>query len=239
MSDVFTARLQSARLLSAHVREMTFATAPFAFAPGQWVSVRLPVGDHSPLVRAYSLANTPQETQANGTFTLCFDRVEGGVGSGYLWDLPEGATVEWSGPVGNFTLPETTESNLLFAARYTGVVPFRSMLAHLEQTDFSGRVLLVYGVPNKTEAVYADELQALIHRVDWLTVEMVDGADENRGELVESEALLRSAPDFAPFTAFVCGVRAFTLPARNLLMERFDLTRKQVKVENYNGPTAR
>lgn len=231
MSDVQTAVVREARFLSPHVRELTLEAAPFAFAPGQWLSLRLPIGDKPPLVRAYSLANAPR---VDGTLTLCFDHVEGGLGSQYLWSVEPGTHLEFTGPLGNFTLAGTT-GNLIFAARYTGVVPFRAVLESL-RTETDRRVLLVCGCPSDHEAIYRDELRSWEQVTPGLTCRFVNLTDSDT--LPELEALADAA-DFAPFTPYVCGVREFTLPLRNFLMERFGFERRQVKVENYNGPSGR
>ena len=105
------------------------------FQPGQWVSLKLPVGAKPPLNRAYSMAapGTP-----SGELTLIFDRVPGGVGSNYLYTLKPGDAIQLSGPYGNFTLPQQLDRDLLLVARYTGLVPIRCMLKQLyaqRQTD--------------------------------------------------------------------------------------------------------
>src|SRR5205823_97118 len=87
--------------LSPEVRELVLRRpeTPLAYLPGQWVSLHLPVGDHPPLVRAYTLAR-PEER--SGELTLCFDRVEGGLGSGYLFERRPGDPITVGGVLGNF-----------------------------------------------------------------------------------------------------------------------------------------
>jgi NAD(P)H-flavin reductase len=46
--------------------------------------------------------------------------------------------VEFTGPLGNFVLPEG-DAPLLLVARFTGVVPFRAMLLALERGDYAAR----------------------------------------------------------------------------------------------------
>lgn len=227
MAEVQTATVTAARRLSPHVRELAMAAPPFPYAPGQWLSLRLPVGERPPLVRAYSLA-APAEP--DGTLTLCFDRVEGGAGSEYLWDRGPGDMLEFSGPLGNFVLP-AGDGPLLLVARYTGVVPFLAMLRALARGDAPARpVRLVYGAPSPEERVYHDELAELARRHDWLEYLPVGGD--------EAAYLAENAPGWIPFTPLVCGVREFTVAARAALMESCGFERRGVKVENYSGPSA-
>src|SRR5688572_25150084 len=118
------------RSLSPEVRELQLhrPPEPLQYQPGQWVSLHLPVGERPPLVRAYTLA-CPEEP--SGTLTLCFDRVQDGLGSTYLFEREVGDPITIGGVLGHFTLPEPWESDLLFVAHYTGIVPFRCMLLAL------------------------------------------------------------------------------------------------------------
>jgi len=230
--EVRTATVTAARLLGAHVRELTLRSTgePLAFAPGQWLSLRLPVGERPPLVRAYSLA---EPTSQDGTLVVCFDKVEGGEGSGYLWEVDDGATVEFTGPLGNFTLPDG-DAPLLLLARFTGVVPFRAMLLALERGDALSRpVCLIHAAAEPDELTYGDELTALAGRAPWFEYVPIVGADAD-----DPTRLLPDGwpADGSPFVPMVCGVREFTKPLRDLLMERHGFERRAVKVENYNGP---
>ena len=80
MPEIRTATVTEARFLSPHVRELTLQPNdngdPVEFLPGQWLSLRLPIGDRPPLVRAYSMANAPT---LDGRLVLTFDRVPDGI----------------------------------------------------------------------------------------------------------------------------------------------------------------
>ena len=237
------------RQLTPDVRELVLAPddAPVSYAPGQWLSLHLPITEHPPLIRAYSLATAPR---VDGRLVLCFDRVDGGLGTSYLWTLQIGDTVTFAGPLGNFVLPDT-HKDLVLAAQYTGVVPFRAMLERLDnEADFASsgrRVHLLYESAKLEELVYHDELAALAARVSWLdyrpcvtndiTVEHVPPVRGIAQLMDVQDAIKANAEDWRSFVPLVCGVREFTLPVRSLFMDRFGLERRAVKVENYTGPT--
>lgn len=226
-SDFLTAAITSARTLAPHVREITLHPEgpEIDYAPGQWISLRLPVGQKPPLIRAYSLATAPSP---DGSLILCLDRVDGGLGSSYLWDAPVGTVLEFTGPLGNFVLPEG-ETPLVFVARFTGIVPFRAMLQALEAGGVCRRVHLVYGAENTGDLIYHDELTALATRAAWLDYHPIPYPE---GEFAVLEA---HSSDWMPFTPMVCGVREFTAPARAFFMEHCGLERRAVKLENYSG----
>ena len=83
------ARVLSVNDLTLHTRQLVLlpTVQAIVFQPGQWVSLKLPVGATPPLNRAYSMAvpGTP-----SGELTIIFDRVPGGVGSNYLYTLKPG-----------------------------------------------------------------------------------------------------------------------------------------------------
>ncbi|MBH0180669.1 MAG: hypothetical protein HP490_03065 [Nitrospira sp.] len=84
-----TARVLSVTNLTPNVRQLILlpATQKLTFQPGQWVSLKLPVGSTPPLNRAYSMA-TP--ASPSGELTLVFDQVPQGLGSGYLCRIRAG-----------------------------------------------------------------------------------------------------------------------------------------------------
>ena len=68
------AAVVSVRDLTPSVRELVLLPLEQAihFRPGQWVSLKLPVGARPPLVRAYS---TAEPEAASGHLVLVFDQI--------------------------------------------------------------------------------------------------------------------------------------------------------------------
>ena len=234
MATFATATVTAARRLSPHVREITLRPDSGSlnpYLPGQWLSLRLPIGDNPPLIRAYSLATAPNQ---DGSLVLCFDRVEGGLGSEYLWGVEPGTPIEYGGPVGNF-VPAEDANPLLMVASFTGIVPFRAMLQQMANAAVAPvAVRLLYATPEGSERIYEAEFAAIADAGAWLDYQsIVGGAPETVARLVAD------ARGWMPFAPMICGVREFTAPVRAALMETCGFDRRQIKVENYSGPTAR
>ena len=70
------------------------------FVPGQFISITIPLGDET-RSRPYSVASDPED---RGPFEICFNRVAGGRGVAWLFDLRVGDTLDFSGPFGAFTI---------------------------------------------------------------------------------------------------------------------------------------
>jgi ferredoxin-NADP reductase len=77
--------------------------------------------------RAYSIAS-PDSKQ--GTFELAVKRIPGGVGSGFIHDLPVGGEFEFSGPWGKFVASEnmSREERVLCIATDTGITAALGLL---------------------------------------------------------------------------------------------------------------
>jgi phenol hydroxylase P5 protein len=229
------ARVRRARLLSPAVHELTLLPleATISFQPGQWVSLKLPVGERPPLTRAYSMAEPETST---GELVLVFDRVPGGLGSGYLASLKEGDEVVLAGPYGNFVVPHPLGVNLVFVARFTGIVPIRCILTHLYAGPVSRHVTLIYGLPTVAERIYHDEFKDLAARQEsfrYLPTVLVGSGpagEDGRSEQDILASLWAGRKDFLPM---VCGTKAFVRPLKSYLTE-LGFERKEAKYETYD-----
>ena len=146
--------------LTSHTRQLVLLPTlqSIVYKPGQWVSLKLPVGAAPPLNRAYSMAvpSTP-----SGEMTVIFDRVPGGEGSNYLYTVKPGDTIQLSGPYGNFTLPQQLDRDLFLVARYTGLVPIRCILKQLYAKRQTDTIILITVAPAEDELLFHEELLTL------------------------------------------------------------------------------
>lgn len=229
--------LQSARMLSPKVRELTFDPGPgFAFKPGQWVSLkfqRASAGDV--LARSYSIASAPR---ADGTFDIAVTRVDDGPGSTFLHAMRPGDVIQAAEPTGFFTLPERLDRPLLLVGTGTGVAPMRAMIQGLDGAVGAPPVTLLFGVRHREDILYADEFEALAARSPRSfhfepTLSRPDDAWRGRTGYVQRHlaALLAAAPDAA---AYVCGLNAMVRDARKVLRETLGLPRERVHSERYD-----
>ncbi len=229
---------QSATVLSVNdltpdVRQLVLlpVARKIAFQPGQWVSLKLPVGAKPPLNRAYSMAapGTP-----SGELTLIFDRVPGGVGSNYLYTLKPGDDTQLSGPYGNFALPKQLDRELILIARYTGLVPIRCILKQLYAQRQTGSVLLVSVAPAEEELLFHQELLTLaVTHPGFRYLPLVAAGGEQQGvDLTFSmiRPLIEGAPKVIPM---LCGTKGFVRPLRVYFVEA-GYDRKEVKTETYD-----
>lgn len=219
--------------LTPHVRQLVIKpqATKISFQPGQWISLKLPVGSKPPLTRAYSMADPASPT---GELTLVFDRVPGGLGSNYLFQLKSGDEISLSGPYGNFVLPQPLGRELLLIARYTGLVPIRCILKQMFSSNIQAPILLIAVAPSEDEVLFHQEwLTMAVQQPSFRYLPLV--AHNGEAEAVEKTlmmltSLIREQPKVMPL---LCGTKAFVRPVRTYFMEQ-GYDRKEVKVETYD-----
>jgi ferredoxin-NADP reductase len=227
-----TAKVLSVSDLTPNVRQLIALpqTQKLAFQPGQWVSLKLPVGKAPPLNRAYSLA-TPESP--SGELTLVFDRVPQGTGSGYLYRLRAGDEVSLSGPYGSFVLPRLLDRELLFVTHYTGLVPVRCMVKALHAHREAPPVLTIAVGPAEDELLYHQELLSLaVMRASFRYLPLVASSEESAVALTISmlRPLIEGKSKVIPM---LCGRKGFVHPLRSYFIEA-GYDRKEVKTETYD-----
>jgi ferredoxin-NADP reductase len=182
--------LESARLATPRVRELSFARAdgaPLGFVPGQFITFHIP-HEEKELRRSYSIATVP----GSSTLTrIAAAEVTDGRATRVLFGLEPGARVKTTGPFGRFVLREDPPCRYLLLATGTGVSPYRTMLPELERRVAAGRceVELLLGVRGPDELLYGDEFRALAARQPGFRFHACysrrmpehPGADESRG----------------------------------------------------------
>jgi ferredoxin-NADP reductase len=229
------AKVMSVRQLTSHVRELTILPLEWklTFKPGQWVSLHLPIGQHPPLLRAYSIAE-PEST--TGNIVLVFDRVPQGLGSGYLFRLRERDHLLMAGPYGRFAIPEPLTQDLLMIARYTGIVPIHCIIKHLFANKVPTRIMLVYSGPSQQELIYHAEFLDLASRHDTFHyAPIILSGDGSRGEdyrpVMEAVRLLiGGGRNVFPM---ICGIQSFVRPLRTYFTE-LGFGKKDIRHETYD-----
>jgi CDP-4-dehydro-6-deoxyglucose reductase, E3 len=160
----FQATVDRVRDLTHDVRELGLRLREpkdIQFKAGQFISFNLTLpGGERLMIRPYSIASPPNESDR---ITLVFNRVQGGRGSTYLFNLREGDTVAFEGPQGSFYLRERMR-NVLFVATGTGIAPIRSMLLDLVNNGYAGAATLYWGLRSQRDVYYQQEFEALAVR---------------------------------------------------------------------------
>ena len=149
-------------MIASKVRHLAFnheSGEPFAFTPGQFISIHFPHGDRE-IRRSYSIASVPGQTDL---LEFAVGEVPGGPGTELLFGLRPGDTVTASGPYGRLILREDEQpKRYVFVATSTGVTPFRSMLPQISQriSEHGLEVVMLLGIQTRDDLLYANEFIA-------------------------------------------------------------------------------
>jgi CDP-4-dehydro-6-deoxyglucose reductase len=253
----FDARLVATRMLTPHVRELTFERAdgqPMAFEPGQWVSVSLPRlpplppasdveganrGDGGPGKRSYSIASAPD---GSPRFEMAITRVAGGRASSWLHALEPGVVLPFVGPHGFFTRTAADTAPALFVGTGTGFTPLRSMLRAAIAARNETPVSLLFGTRHEEDILYAEELQAIARENAFVRYEVTlsrppsywtrrQGYVQTHVRALWEELAARTGQ--APHT-YVCGLTRMVGSVRDLLRKEMGLGRELVHTERYD-----
>lgn len=150
-------------VVSSIYLDTTDGTHPPEARPGQFLTVRLAVGDAVPAVRTYSLSSAPG---ADG-YRISVKREPHGQVSGYLHTrLRPGDLVEIAAPRGTFVLEEDTAPVVLVSAGI-GATPVLAMLHRLAATGDARPLWWIHVARDRAHHPFADEVHALLaHRPD-------------------------------------------------------------------------
>lgn len=165
-TNLFQITLVDAFMLSPKVKHFIFnaeQTPPFHYLPGQFITIHFEK-EGKTLKRSYSIANAPTH---NNRIEFAAGYAENGPGTELLFNLSPGDTITVSGPFGRLILKEEMPKRYIFAATSTGITPYRAMINELMQrldNHPSLQIIILLGVQNKEEALYAKEFLQLVEK---------------------------------------------------------------------------
>ena len=145
----------------------------FEFKAGQFVMLHVPpdlsngLCDDAgkplkPALRAYSIASTDEQRDG---YRLVFKYVDGGIASKFVWDLKEGAVLDFTGPFGRVFFKEPPTEQIIFMNTGSGISQHFSFIeSNLKK--FPGlKYRLLFGVRFKDDIYYQAELERLKSRL--------------------------------------------------------------------------
>lgn len=196
------------------------------YAPGQFLTVRVPTDRPGGAARCYSLCTSPY---GDDKAAITVKRTAGGFASNWLCDhVVAGTELEVLPAAGTF-VPATLDRDLLLLAGGSGITPVLSILASVLLAG-GGRVHLVYANRDQDSVIFRDRLAGLVREhpdrlcvTHWL--ESVQGRPDRA-------ALATLLAPYADREAFVCGPEPFMDLARAALAD-LGAARERVHVERF------
>ncbi|BBX55205.1 3-ketosteroid-9-alpha-hydroxylase reductase subunit [Mycobacterium shottsii] len=198
------------------------------YAPGQFLTLRVPSERTGSVARCYSLCSSPFTDDA---LTVTVKRTADGYASNWLCDnAHQGMRIHVLAPSGNF-VPKTLDDDFLLLAAGSGITPIMS-ICKSALAEGSGQVTLLYANRDERSVIFADALRELSAKYpDRLTV--VHWLESLQG-LPSATALAQLAAPFTGRTAFICGPGPFMEAAR-VALQTLDVPAGQVHIEVFKS----
>jgi 3-ketosteroid 9alpha-monooxygenase subunit B len=198
------------------------------YAPGQFLTLRVPSDRTGSVARCYSLCSSPFTDEA---MTVTVKRDKDGYASNWLCDNAHaGMRIHVLAPSGTF-VPKTLDDNFLLLGAGSGITPIMS-ICKSALSEGGGQVVLIYANRDERSVIFGDALRELAAKYpDRLTV--VHWLESLQG-LPSATALAQLAAPFTDRQAFICGPGPFMQAAREAL-ETLKVPAPQIHLEVFKS----
>jgi 3-ketosteroid 9alpha-monooxygenase subunit B len=198
------------------------------YAPGQFLTLRIPSDRTGSVARCYSLCSSPFTDDA---LAVTVKRTADGYASNWLCDHAHpGMRIHVLAPSGNF-VPKTLDDDFLLMAAGSGITPIMS-ICKSALSEGSGQVTLLYANRDDRSVIFRDGLRDLAAKYpDRLT--MVHWLESLQG-LPNATALAKLATPYTDRPAFICGPGPFMEAAR-VALETLKVPAAQVHIEVFKS----
>jgi 3-ketosteroid 9alpha-monooxygenase subunit B len=188
-------------------------TGHFAYRPGQFLTIRVPLPGGGSIARCYSLCSSPLTGEP---LAIAVKRMPSGVASNWIADhVTAGTVLDVLPPAGTF-VPRSLDSDFLLIAGGSGITPVMSILKSALRQG-RGRVALIYANADERSVIFASALRELHAGAPGRLV-IVHWLDAVQGP--PSPAALRElCRPYSGYEAFICGPDPYMAAARQALGE--------------------
>ena len=208
--------------------------------PGQHVDVRLTASDGYSAVRSYSIASAPNSER---WVELTVERLPNGEVSPYLTqEVAVGDRLEMRGPIGGWFVWRTQQTEpIQLVAGGSGIVPLMAMIRSRASAGSTAPFRLLYSVREPGAVWYRDELQALSHHDEPVTLTYAytrvapKGWPRPAGRIDGALIANTTWPSSLVPTCYVCGPTSFVESAAGLVSAAGNSPDK-IRTERF-GPT--
>ena len=181
------------------------------YAPGQFLTLRVPSDRTGSVARCYSLCSSPH---TGDPMTVTVKRTDGGYASHWLCDNAHpGMRIHVLAPSGTF-VPKTLDTDFLLLAAGSGITPMMA-ICKSALAEGSGRVVMIYANRDESSVIFGAALRELGAKYpDRLTV--VHWLESVQG-LPSAAALSALAAPYAGHDAYICGPGPFMAAAEEAM----------------------
>jgi 3-ketosteroid 9alpha-monooxygenase subunit B len=198
------------------------------YAPGQFLTLRVPSDRTGSVARCYSLCSSPFTDDA---LTVTVKRTADGYASNWLCDHAHpGMNLHVLAPSRTF-VPKTLDADFLLLAAGSGITPMMS-ICKSALIEGGGKVVMVYANRDENSVIFGGTLRELAAKYpDRLTV--VHWLESVQG-LPTADALGTLTAPYSGHDAYICGPGPFMEAAESAL-ENVGLPKDRVHIEVFRS----
>ncbi|ALO46419.1 2Fe-2S iron-sulfur cluster-binding protein [Pseudohongiella spirulinae] len=213
-SQTLPCKIDSLVELTKDIVEVTLRlppTAAFDYVPGQYIDV---IGKQG-IRRSYSVANAPGD---DNRIVLHIRRVGGGAMSQYWFE--EAKTddlLRFEGPLGTFSLRESSKSHLVMLATGTGIAPIKAILEGLDEVGSRqfDRIDVFWGMRFRDEIYWQPSSKHIaVNMIPVISSEMPANMSPKR---YVQDMVVSAEIDLSACTVYACGSELMIRDAKVML----------------------
>jgi 3-ketosteroid 9alpha-monooxygenase subunit B len=204
------------------------AASKLQYAPGQFLTLRIPSDRTGSVARCYSLCTSPFTDDA---MAVTVKRTADGYASNWLCDHAHpGMKLHVLAPSGTF-VPSTLDADFLLVAAGSGITPMMA-ICKSALAEGGGKVVLLYANRDEKSVIFGEALKELVAKYpDRLTV--VHWLESVQG-LPSKAALANLAAPFASHDAYICGPGPF-MEAAEAALGSIGLPKERLHIEVFRS----
>lgn len=228
--------------------KMADSSLPSYFRAGQYVSLKLKIGD-SVFTRPYSLSSSPKEA-LQGFYSITIKGTDEGFFSKWALDnWKEGDKVEVSAPEGNFYYePLRDAKSVIGICGGSGVTPFLSLAKAIVDGDEDFKLTLFYGSCKECDILFKNKFDKLEKESNG-KLKVVHVLSDEKSEKFEtgfitSKLITKYSEKDSPYSVFICGpqvmynfvskeITSLNIPHKFVRRELFGEIKKIEMAEGY------
>ncbi len=204
------------------------APSKLQYAPGQFLTLRIPSDRTGSVARCYSLCTSPFTDDA---MAVTVKRTDGGYASNWLCDHAHpGMRLHVLAPSGTF-VPSTLDADFLLVAGGSGITPMMA-ICKSALAEGGGKIVLLYANRDENSVIFGGALRELAAKYpDRLTV--VHWLESVQGMPTQT-ALANLMTPYASHDAYICGPGPF-MEAAHAALGTVGVPKERVHIEVFRS----
>jgi len=204
------------------------APSKLKYAPGQFLTLRVPSDRTGSVARCYSLCSSPFTDDA---LAVTVKRTDAGYASNWLCDHAHaGMKLHVLAPSGTF-VPRTLDTDFLLVAAGSGITPMMS-ICKSALSEGGGKVVLIYANRDENSVIFGSTLRELAAKYpDRLTV--VHWLESVQG-LPSATALAALMTPYGAHDAYICGPGPF-MEAAEAALAKIGVPKDRLHIEVFRS----